>query len=85
MYTYIYQIFLVTKHSFLPIAVVCVVKMFLCYDTLFRQQNVRYWCGMIGAVTLPEKENKKHEVSEMGITVSYLNTLYLLMILKMTR
>lgn len=38
--------------------------MFLCYDTLFRQQNVRYWCGMIGADILPEKQNKTHEVSE---------------------
>lgn len=42
MYIYVYQISLVTKHSVLPIAVDYVVQMFLCYDTLFRQQNVRY-------------------------------------------
>lgn len=64
MYIYIYQISRVTKHSILPIAVVYLVKMSLCYDTLFRQQNVRYLCGTIGTDIFPEKQNKNHEVSE---------------------
>lgn len=41
--------------SFLPIAVVYVTKTFLYCDTLFREQNVRHCCGMIGAVIFPEK------------------------------